>query len=235
MSDKPLIPKYFAVQPDEPTRDKYGAVKESPLGHRRRAHSKYENSIAALVKHLDNFEYFDQCGLLDEWAHVNSNRFGDVLAARHEFYHHIATITGTLDHSGDEATARRDSRIVGIDPGAGSIAAVFARLPEESAEEHEYRLFRDFGVRAEKPTESKERTQPLGAAVFLPTDPSVELLTSIRDLLEQLVSAVTPTPTIKFAKIETLLGDDPANRRHTGARFSHPTPPAAPETPDAPQ
>lgn len=93
MSEKPSIRKYFAVQPDEPKTVTRAAAKSSPLTHRRLAHGTYKASISNLSTHLDAFGYFNECGLLEEWARINTGRVDEYLTARDEFQHHISTIT----------------------------------------------------------------------------------------------------------------------------------------------
>lgn len=93
MSEKPLIRKYFAVQSDEPKTITRAAAKSSPLTHRRLAHGAYKASISNLSTHLDAFGYFNECGLLEEWARINTSRIDEYLTARDEFQHHISTIT----------------------------------------------------------------------------------------------------------------------------------------------
>lgn len=93
MSEKPLIRKYFAVQPGEPKTITRAAAKSSPLTHRRLAHGAYKASISKLSTHLEAFGYFNDCGLLDEWARINTCRIDEYLTARDEFQHHISTIT----------------------------------------------------------------------------------------------------------------------------------------------
>lgn len=213
-------PSFFAALPGEPgPRDSHGEKRTQPVVRRHAVHDDYRRALEGVKENFARFDMYNESQALRAWA-SNAKR------ARTQL---------------DEALRALEQQVLEFDAAAcpacseagGPTAAATDRRPDETLDAYEYRLFRDFAIRLFSDSGKAVAYTDGGPPVFLVSDPSVELLTNIRDLLEQLVGAVTPAPTINFGKIETLFGEDPAKlwERLIGTRgFSVPDDAPAHET-----
>ena len=188
-NDKPL--SYFDEIPTDT--DRHGDLKKpNPLRARNDAYNTYLHTVTALVDSVrEDFRVYNANGDHAEWVEAHKRRIAHMNTACNEFRKQITLFgihTAPLgDHNGSPviATPHPDK---------------LEQWPGETEEEHEHRLFKDFGIRV-------PATKPDPGAIIFPPDPTVELLTSIRELVAKLVdSQIRPTVNFNAASV---LDEDP--------------------------
>ncbi|OFV78473.1 hypothetical protein [Rhodococcus erythropolis] len=218
-------PSFFAALPGEPgPRDNHGDEQTQPVIRRHAAHSDYRRALEGLQENLARFHMYNEDQALRGWI-ANAKR------ARTHLDEALQELERQVTEFIDTAYREVDAP-VGL---AGVVAAdKLERWPGETPEEHELRLFKDFGIRIPEKTDPVDTDFPVDTAFFLPKPPdmTLELLTHIRDLLSQLVASQA-RPAVNLTNISQTLGDDPAKlwARLAGARgFSVPDEATAHET-----
>ena len=178
-NDKTL--NYFDQIPTD--RDRHGDLKKSnPLRARNEAYNTYLQAVTALVESVrEDFRVYNANGNHAEWVEAHKRRIARMNTACNEFRKQISLFALRAEPLGEH----NESPVTGT-PHPDKLE----RWPGETPEEHEHRLFQDFGIRV-------PATKPDPGAIIFPPDPTVELLTDIRELLGQLVSnQVKPAVTI---------------------------------------
>lgn len=207
-------PNFFDPLPSETITGKIGNNPYSSESQARtKAFEDYYSATSRLDSKISDFRIYSADGLIGGWVEAHQRRVDTLDAARAAFYEQLRLFTG-------DTSPLRPSRH--SDPVTSPTPDKLERWPGETPDEHEHRLFTDFGIRIPEGTDF-----PVDTAFFLPKPPdmTLELLTHIRDLLAELVAKQAAAPAVNFnvasvldkdtAKLwESLKGISPEALRH---------------------